>query len=323
MTIRRGVIALGGALALALLPASMGLAQSDDVLPFEPLPTSAECTTGEPRDVEVAFVDASDPAVTTRDPISARPRRSDLNARALGRMFSQRRGSTLPVGDVVHNRTRYAAAATKEGVALFRISGDRHPKIHVLQVVSGRDDHTGDAAWLPILDVDVAFLDRAALVSNATLWPSAGDLAVDGDTLYAAIPDEHRVLAISLDVGKDRFGRDQATVWNFVEADVNAPWAFAPPTSEDSFTFPTQLGVDDGYLYIAEDHDGSAALRSRGDDVWVAAPGETGEPSPVVGRFATLEHCDAKVTGLHVAPDGTVYLGIARKHFFFGLALKN
>jgi hypothetical protein len=244
----------------------------------------------------------------------------------LGRSVLRVAAPSLPVGNVV-DRTgnRYVAAHTRRGDAIYRISDNARPRIHVLQITSDSRDATGDAAWLPILHTDLRFLDRASLASNATTWARTADLLVDGDTLYAAIPDEHRVVAISLHEGSDRWGRDRARVWNFVKAGVNAPWAFAPPTSEDSFTFPTHLSVDrDGFLYIAEDVDGDTALKDRGDDIWVAVPGsESHAASGAVARFATLEDCDARVTGLELDPDGTVYLRIARSRYFFGLVLKN
>jgi hypothetical protein len=220
---------------------------------------------------------------------------------------------------------RYVAAQTRGGDALYRISGETGRQVHVLQVTSGARDTTGTAAWLPILHSDLRVLDHAALISNATTWSRTGDLAADDDTLYVAIPDEHRVVAISLDEGTDRWGRDRAEVWTFVEAGTNAPWAFAPPTSENSFTFPTHLSVDrDGVLYIAEVVDGETALKARGDDIWVAAPAPTSHgASETVDRFASLQHCDAEVTGLEADRGGTIYLRVARARTFFGLALKN
>jgi secreted PhoX family phosphatase len=137
------------------------------------------------------------------------------------------------------------------------------------------------------------------------------------------MPDEHRVVAVSLNEGTDRWGRDRAVLRNHVEAGANAPWAFAPPTSEDSFTFPTELSLDgEGRLYIAENVDGDAGLKSRGDDIWVAVADDDAA-APEVARLATLEECDAEVTGLYVAPGGTVHVRVARAHFFFGLVLKN
>lgn len=319
--IRNAAIAAIAALGVALTPAPAS-AQAGAGLPFEPLPSSAECTTSDPREVAVTAADDLDSIVSTRDRSGA-GRDGALGARALGRSVTAPQRGALPLGLVSDtDGNRYAAAATNEGVALFRVSAGPAPRVHVLQV-DPDGDGTGVAAWLPILALDISKLDRAALASDATTWSEIGDVAVDDETIYLSLPREHRVLAVLVDDGRDRYGRDRAGVWSFVEADENAPWAYAPPTSENSFTFPTQLAVRNDQLLIAESHDGAAGLKSRGDDVWVAAPGDPGEPSPAVGRLATLEHCDARVTGMNVGPTGTVYLRIARTGSFFGLVLKN
>jgi uncharacterized protein len=209
------------------------------------------------------------------------------------------------IGSRSHEGLRFGPRGELYGISerdpgyIYRFQPDRRRDLSsgvlsALKVVSSAGDRTGQAVWIPLDRTSVQVdSDAAASAAGATGYARPEDVengtstgtGPDGDSvLYVAITGEHRVLAI------ESRGRDGAFVRDYVKAGVNAP---------ADFEMPDNLALDGrGHLYIAEDPGGNFPTKMKGDDIWVALPGDDGIASDTV-RFASLTDCDAEPTGIY------------------------
>ena len=146
-------------------------------------------------------------------------------------------------------------------------------------------DGTGPAEWLA-LDMGLAQIDARTAAANvgATGYGRPEDLERIGDTLYAAITSEARVLSIGLG--------DKPIVHNFVQAGRNVA-VEDRSAGITGFRNPDNLANGpDGKLWIVEDNVPS--------DIWVALPDTNGDgASDGVYLFASLKDSDAEGTGIY------------------------
>jgi secreted PhoX family phosphatase len=174
-------------------------------------------------------------------------------------------------------------------------------QLFALRVKQAGADRLGAAVWLPLdRDAVKTSSDAAATAAGATGYArpedveyttSSGDAKGKPHVLYVAVTGEARVLGIDLQGRKD-----QATVFDFVKAGVNAP---------ADFEFPDNLALDeDGNLFITEDP-GTAGTTLRGDDVWVAFPTAGRHLARGMFRFASLADCNAEPTGIYFDLSGS------------------
>jgi secreted PhoX family phosphatase len=174
-------------------------------------------------------------------------------------------------------------------------------QLFALRVTQAGADRLGAAVWLPLdRDAVKTSSDAAATAAGATGYArpedveyttSSGDAKGKPHVLYVAVTGEARVLGIDLQGRKD-----QATVFDFVKAGVNAP---------ADFEFPDNLALDeDGNLFITEDP-GTAGTTLRGDDVWVAFPTAGRHLARGMFRFASLTDCNAEPTGIYFDLSGS------------------
>ena len=240
------------------------------------------------------FLNRNDP--TTADSVVARP----------------------ALGAKAHEGTQIDARGNVYGISennpgfIFRFVPDRRGdlssgQLYALHVTQPTGDRTGEAEWIP-LDRAAVQIDAnaAALAAGATGYNRPEDLELskgsgssrDGaNTLYAAItgqsgPADNRVIAI--DLREPQGGSDHATafVYDYVRIGLNAP---------ADFEMPDNLALSkSGDLYIAEDPGGGSPTKQKGDDIWMASPGQgLHAPAASMMRFATLTDCDAEPTGIY------------------------
>jgi hypothetical protein len=198
-------------------------------------------------------------------------------------------------------------------------------QLYALKITSPTGDRTGEGEWIPLdrnavqVDAAVAAQDAGATGYNrpedVELSTSTGNFPENPNTLFVAVTSplpprvDNRVLAIDLDgngPGKsgERAGKGGAKgsssvfVYDYVKIGVNA-------TSE--FEWPDNLALDRaGNLYITEDPGGSFATKRKGDDIWMAAPGQGRHAAASsVNRFASLTDCDAEPTGIYFEQGGS------------------
>lgn len=162
-------------------------------------------------------------------------------------------------------------------------------QLYALKIVTSTGDRTGQAEWVA-LDMALAQVDArtAAVNVGATGYGRPEDLERIGNTLYAAITSEARVLSISLG--------DKPVVSDFVKAGLNAP-VENNATRTTGFRNPDNLANGpDGKLWIVEDNVPS--------DIWVALPDKDGDgASDGVYLFASLKDSGAEGTGIYFGKD--------------------
>ena len=150
-------------------------------------------------------------------------------------------------------------------------------------------DGTGQAEWVA-LDMGLAQIDARTAATNvgATGYGRPEDLERIGDTLYAAITSEARVLSIHLG--------DKPVVRNFVKAGLNVALENRS-AGVTGFRNPDNLANGpDGKLWIVEDNVPS--------DIWVALPDKDGDgASDGVYLFASLKDNGAEGTGIYFGKD--------------------
>jgi hypothetical protein len=241
------------------------------------------------------FLNAGDPTVA--DSVVARPA---LGAKAHeGNRFD-------PQGNL------YSISERNPGY-IFKFVPDRRGdlssgQLYVLRITQATGDRTGEAEWIP-LDRAAVQIDASAVAQSAgatgynrpedvELASSTGNSRAGGNTLFVAVTSpvpplvDNRVLAI--DLREPNGGQEHATafVYDYVRLGLNAP---------ADFEWPDNLALSkSGDLYIAEDPGGGSPTKTRGDDIWVASPGQSQHsPAATVVRFATLTDCDAEPTGIY------------------------
>ena len=158
-------------------------------------------------------------------------------------------------------------------------------QLYALKVDGSTGDRTGNGEWLA-LDMELVQIDARTAAANvgATGFGRPEDLERIGDTLYAAITSEARVLSISLG--------DKPIVRDFVKAGLNAP-VEDKAAGITGFRSPDNLADGpDGKLWIVEDNVPS--------DIWVATPDRDGDgASDGVHLFASLKDSKAEGTGIY------------------------
>ena len=180
-------------------------------------------------------------------------------------------------------------------------------QLYVLKITSPTGDRTGEAEWIP-LDRNAVKIDAsvAADAVGATgynrpedveLATSTGNTHGSPNTLFVAVtglaaPVDNRILAIDLREPAGGNSHSTAFVYDYVKVGLNA-------TSD--FTMPDNLALDPaGNIYITEDPGGSFPSKRRGDDIWMARPGNGPHSAAVsVERFGSLTDCDAEPTGIY------------------------
>ena len=235
------------------------------------------------------FLNQNDP--TTADSVVARP----------------------ALGSKAHEGMRFDVQGNHYGISesnpgfIYKFTPDRRGdlstgQLYALKVTQPTGDRTGVAEWIP-LDRNAVQIDAraAALAAGATgynrpedveIATSSGNGRGGANTLYVALtgqsgPADNRIIAIDL-----RTPEGGAFVYDYVRIGLNAP---------GDFEMPDNLALSkSGDLYIAEDPGGGSPTKKKGDDIWMASPGNGPHaPASSVVRFATLTDCDAEPTGIY------------------------
>jgi hypothetical protein len=181
-------------------------------------------------------------------------------------------------------------------------------QLYALKITSSTGDRTGEAEWIP-LDRNAVQIDASVAADNigatgynrpedVELATSTGNTHGSPNTLFVAVTSplpplvDNRILAIDLREPAGGSSHSTAFVYDYVKIGMNA-------TSE--FEWPDNVALDRaGNLYITEDPGGSFATKRKGDDIWVARPGNgPHSPAASVERFASLTDCDAEPTGIY------------------------
>jgi secreted PhoX family phosphatase len=139
-----------------------------------------------------------------------------------------------------------------------------------------------------------------------------------GQILYVAVTGEDSVYAV--DLSGSRFS-------TYVRAGGNAPGDSIQDAagstadqddlnSPDEFNSPDNLARDkQGNLYITEDPGGNYPVKTIGDDIWMAAPGQGNSlVAEDVVRFASLTDCNAEPTGIYFDKSGNQPLYVNIQH---------
>ena len=228
------------------------------------------------------------------------------------------------LGSKAHEGTRFDPQGNLYGISesnpgyIFRFVPDRRGdlsagQLYALKITGPTGDRTGEAVWVPLDRAQVQVnANAAAAAVGATGYnrpedvetaTSTGNNRGGSNTLYVAVtgraaPVDERVIAVDLREPQGGGGHDTAFVYDYVRKGLNAP---------ADFEMPDNLALDRaGNLYIAEDP-ASAPVTRRGDDIWVATPGNGGPHAPAaqVARFASLTDCQAEPTGIYFDKGGT------------------
>ena len=222
------------------------------------------------------------------------------------------------LGAKAHEGTRFDTRGNVYGISesnpgfIYRFTPDRRGdlssgQLYALRITSATGDRTGSAEWIP-LDRNAVQVDAraAALAAGATgynrpedveIATSSGNSRDGANTLYVALtgqsgPADNRIIAIDLREPQGDSDHATAFVYDYVRIGLNAP---------ADFEMPDNLALSkSGDLYIAEDPGGGSPSKTKGDDIWMASPGNgIHAPAASVVRFATLTDCDAEPTGIY------------------------
>lgn len=243
------------------------------------------------------------------------------------------------IGSRAHEGLRFDTRGNLYGISesnpgyIYKFTPDRRGdlssgQLYALKIVEPDGDRTGEAVWLPLdrAAVQVNSNDAAA-AAGATSYSRPEDVEIATSTgnnrggvnvMYVAITGENRVIAVDLGNGNDDNGDsddqhdgdaegDDVYVYNYVVAGVNAP---------ADFEMPDNLALDkQGRLFISEDPGGKSPAKTKGDDIWVAMPGNDGHGlAQNTVRFATLTDCDAEPTGIYFDLSGeTLYVNVQHR----------
>jgi hypothetical protein len=222
------------------------------------------------------------------------------------------------LGSKAHEGNRFDAQGNHYGISesnpgfIFKFTPDRRGdlssgQLYALKITQPTGDRTGVAEWIPLDRAAVQIDARAvALAAGATgynrpedveIATSSGNSRDGANTLYVAVtspsgPADNRVLAIDLRAPQGGSEHSTAFVYDYVRVGLNAP---------ADFEWPDNLALSkSGDLYIAEDPGGGSPTKTKGDDIWMASPGNgVHAPASSVVRFATLTDCDAEPTGIY------------------------
>jgi sugar lactone lactonase YvrE len=233
------------------------------------------------------------------------------------------------IGSRSHEGLRFDPQGNLYGISesnpgyIYRFTPDRRGdlssgQLYALKVVAPTGGRTGEAVWVP-LDRATVQVDShvAAAAVGATgynrpedveIATSTGNNQGGANTLYVAVtgrPTDNRVLAIDLREPQGGAGHATAVVSDYVKVGLNAP---------TDFEMPDNGALDkNGNLYMTEDP-ATAPTTGRGDDIWVAVPGQQNAPAEQVVRFASLTDCDAEPTGIYFDQGGrTLYVDMQHR----------
>lgn len=256
------------------------------------------------------------------------------------------------IGSRSHEGLRFDTRGNLYGISernpgfIYKFTPDRRGdlssgQLYALKITKPDGDRTGEAVWLPLDRAAVQVnSDDAAAAAGATSYSRPEDVEIATSTgnnrggvnvMYVALTGENRVIAVDLGNGhddkndydsaddKDEVKDDNddqsdhdtqgnsAYVYNYVVAGVNAP---------ADFEMPDNLALDkQGNLFIAEDPGGKSPAKTKGDDIWVAMPGNGGHGmAQDTVRFASLTDCDAEPTGIYFDLSGkTLYVNVQHR----------
>lgn len=227
------------------------------------------------------------------------------------------------LGSKSHEGMRFDKRGNHYGISesnpdgIFRFVPDHKGDLSAgdLQVYKSANGRDGEGVWVLIPDAQARINAQTAangLQGNGYSRPedvetgeSTGrDRSNAGNTLYVAITGTDEVFAIDLSNPNRPFG------YQYVYT-VPAGSTTAPANATAEFDSPDNLALDrKGNLAISEDPGGVPPAKTKGDDIWIAAPPRgkggahrrTAEP---VQRFASVKDCIAEPTGIYFALKGT------------------
>lgn len=233
------------------------------------------------------------------------------------------------LGSKSHEGMRFDRRGFHYGIAesspggIFRFVPDEQGDLSAgdLQVYRSPNGRDGAGEWVSIPDAQARVDAQAAanaLGANAYSRPedvetgeSTGkDRNNGGNTLYVAITGTDEVLAIDLSNHARPFAYQY--VYTTALGSTTAP----PNAAAGEFDAADNLALDrKGNLAITEDPGGVPPAKTRGDDIWIAAPprgsdddeegGARRQPARTVQRFASLKDCIGEPSGVYFALAGT------------------
>jgi len=238
---------------------------------------------------------ASDPSVLDR--IIARPA---IGSKAHEGMRFDKQGNLYSISE---RNPGYIFKFTPD------IKGDLSSgQTYVLKITSPTGDRTGEAEWIP-LDRNAVQIDASAAADaigatgynrpeDVEIATSSGNNRGSMNTVYVAVtglsnPTDNRIIAIDLREPQGGSTHSTAFVYDYVKPGINV--------SAADFSMPDNVALDPaGNLFITEDPGGSFPAKQKGDDIWLARPGNgPHSAASSVERFASLTDCDAEPTGIY------------------------
>jgi len=188
--------------------------------------------------------------------------------------------------------------------------------LYALKIVNDLGDRTGFAEWVQ-LDAAAVLIDATAEATakgatgynrpeDVEIGTSTGDDRRENHTVFVAVTEEDRVLAVNLRPQGGAPG--QVFVSDYVRDGLNAL---------SDFVVPINLALDKaGNLYITEDPGGSSSTgKTIGDDVWFAPfDASSADHSQPIVRFLSITDCDAEPTGIYLSPTGkTLFIDVQHR----------
>ena len=223
------------------------------------------------------------------------------------------------IGSRSHEGMRFDRHGNLYGISevnpggIFKFTPDSKGNLSsgTLYVLDTPNGHDGAGSWIEISDAGAMTNSQTEATSKgANGYSRPEDVETDestgkdknngGQTLYVAVTGTDEVLAIDLRK------KDAPFVYDYVYNAAHGTSTTPNATSE--FDAPDNLALDEkGNLAITEDPGGEPPTKTKGDDIWIAAPPKGGHPqaASTVQRFATLKDCFAEPSGVYFAMDET------------------
>ena len=284
--------------------------ETDGRPPYAPDPNVPEAKAGL---VYEFFVDPSDPStLKLNDP------RDDVAPFDDGVAVRPALGSKSHEGMRFDRRGYHYGIAESNPGGIYRFVPDKKGDLSSgdLQVYKSANGRDGEGVWVSIPDAQARINAQTAantLGANAYSRPedvetgeSTGrDRNNGGNTLYVAITGTDEVFAIDLSNPNRPYG------YQYVFTTALGMTTAPPNASDGEFESADNLALDrKGNLVITEDPGGVPPKKTKGDDLWIAAPsswwfGSPRRPAATVQRFASMKDCIAEPTGVYFALKGT------------------